>query len=130
MIFIYIFIGFFIVLALFLSVITYKKTRLVSTIPRLHYTQKWFSIDLVVVTVDAHSFVRRTSRPVMRTLLHGVLRSYLVFANTLRSWLRHHIRKLFTYYSEEHDRLYKRPASDFLAEMHAHKDKIKKRDTT
>lgn len=125
MIFVYIFTIFFVALAIFLGwhMRSYDNTSVQTT--RLHSSKKWFSINLVAATEETGYFMHRTTRPLMRMILHEGLRLYLRLANHIRTWLRRHVKRLFEYYSEEHDRLYHKRPSNFLLEVRAHKDKIK-----
>lgn len=116
MIFTFIFIAFFIALVGFVWWHTAKTVRTHNLPKELPITDEWFSINLVEATEETKYFVHRTTRPLMRMMLHELLRVYLSLATRLRGFLRKHVTRLFNYYAEEHDRLYHKPPAGFLSD--------------
>lgn len=118
MIFVYIFAG---ALVGMIALLTIAARNQKTENTGLQNDDYWYSIDLVAIHEKLYIHFHRVSRPVFRSTLHKLLEIYLRTVNRLRTVLRKHINALLDYYAKEHDRLYHKQPSRFIAEIQAHK---------
>jgi len=124
MIFVYIFVGALVGIIILLFIASKKQASQPDT--RLQNDNYWYSIDLVVLYDILYIHFHRVSRPIFRNTIHRLLELYLRSVNKLRKVLRKHINGLLDHYAKEHDRIYHKKPSQFIAEIQAHKNRADK----
>lgn len=125
MIFVYIFAGALVGIIILLAIAA-RSQKTENT--GLQNNDYWYSIDLVGIHEKLYIHFHRVSRPIFRSTIHKLLELYLRTVNRLRKVLRKHINALLDHYAKEHDRLYHKQPSRFIAEIQAHKHRASQED--